>query len=206
LVGITWPDSGTLDGTCNWWGAAGGPAGSQYSGTVTVAPWLLTSDLNGPCGPQAVKQDVLDQVNATLAGASKHDADKLKDVSKKLTDALMPSNWIDASHLVAKGGDHVFDDQKDAVGKLLDLLKDKNTQIPAATLQGWIDSLVAADSVLAQTEITDATNAGGDAKKLADAQKEMAKAADSLAKGKPDEAIGHYKNAWHKAEESVKGL
>jgi len=67
-------------------------------------------------------------------------------------------------------------------------------------------SLVSVDSGLAQTEITDATNAGGDAKKLAEANKEMAKAADSLTKGKPDEAIEHYENAWHKAEESIHKL
>jgi hypothetical protein len=145
-------------------------------------------------------------VNAAIPGASKHDADKLRDVSKKLTDSLTPSNWIDASHLVPKRGDHVFDDEKDAVHTLMDMQKDKNTQIPSATLQSWIDQLVSADQTLAQTEINDATTTGGDAKKLADAQKEMAKASDSLSKGKYDDAIDHYKNAWHKAEESVHNL
>jgi Fibronectin type III domain len=41
--------SGTLDGTCNWWGQASGPAGGQVSGSVATAPFLASSDLNGAC-------------------------------------------------------------------------------------------------------------------------------------------------------------
>jgi nitrous oxidase accessory protein NosD len=213
---------GSLDATNNWWGRSTGPTIASnpggtgdkivdQDGVVAYSPFL-TSPTAAPCPvppptpPRAMKQAVLDQVNAAIPGASKHDADKLKDVSKKLTDSLTPSNWIDGSHLVPKRGDHVFDDEKDAVHTLMDMQKDKNTQIPSATLQSWIDQLVSADQTLAQTEINDATTAGGDAKKLADAQKEMAKASDSLSKGKYDDAIDHYKNAWHKAEESVHNL
>jgi len=94
----------------------------------------------------------------------------------------------------------------DAVHTLMDLQKDKKTQIPSATLQGWINSLVSADQTLAQTEINDATSAGGDPKKLAEAQKEMAKASESASKGNYDDAIDHYRNAWNKAEESVHAL
>ncbi len=41
--------SGTLDGTCNWWGQATGPAAGQVSGAATTAPFLASSDLNGAC-------------------------------------------------------------------------------------------------------------------------------------------------------------
>jgi hypothetical protein len=47
--------AGTLNGTCNWWGAANGPGpvgtgtGSNVSLSVTFQPWLVSSDLTGPC-------------------------------------------------------------------------------------------------------------------------------------------------------------
>jgi len=51
------PASGTttLDGTCNWWGAANGPgpvgpgSGDKVSTGVAFSPWLITSNLNGSC-------------------------------------------------------------------------------------------------------------------------------------------------------------
>ncbi len=50
-------DSTTLlaNATCNWWGAADGPgpvgpgSGDKVSTGVTFAPWLVSSNLNGPC-------------------------------------------------------------------------------------------------------------------------------------------------------------
>ncbi len=41
--------SGTLDGTCNWWGQASGPAAGQVAGSVTSSPFLTSSDLDGSC-------------------------------------------------------------------------------------------------------------------------------------------------------------
>ncbi len=42
-----------VDGTCNWWGAADGPAplggGDSAVGNVDYIPFLLSSDLNGDC-------------------------------------------------------------------------------------------------------------------------------------------------------------
>ena len=37
------------DATCNWYGAASGPAAGKISGSVTTNPWLTSSNLNGPC-------------------------------------------------------------------------------------------------------------------------------------------------------------
>lgn len=37
------------DATCNWYGAATGPVVAKISGSLTTAPWLLTSDLDGGC-------------------------------------------------------------------------------------------------------------------------------------------------------------
>jgi hypothetical protein len=46
--------TGTLDGTCNWWGQAGGPVSGQVDGSVTTNPFLGSSNLNGPCPPPTV--------------------------------------------------------------------------------------------------------------------------------------------------------
>ncbi len=48
-------DPAETDGTCNWWGDASGPSdagfgsGDTVSTEVDFAPWLYTSDLDGPC-------------------------------------------------------------------------------------------------------------------------------------------------------------
>lgn len=43
--------TGTMDGTCNWWGQSSGPATGQVDGAVTTAPWLISSNLAGNCIP-----------------------------------------------------------------------------------------------------------------------------------------------------------
>jgi hypothetical protein len=46
----------SVDGECNWWGAANGPgvvgtgAGSMVSSNVDFTPWLKSSNLNRGCG------------------------------------------------------------------------------------------------------------------------------------------------------------
>ena len=61
--------------------------------------------------------------------------------------------------------------------------------------------LTRADRLLAQTAIAEATAAGGNARKLAQARTEMRKAAAALRKH-PGQAIEHYGNAWVKALQS----
>lgn len=44
-----------VDATCNWWGASNGPgpvgpgSGDKVSANVNYTPWLVSSNLNGPC-------------------------------------------------------------------------------------------------------------------------------------------------------------
>ena len=150
----------------------------------------------------ASKQAVLDAINAELATADKRDRPELRKAAKHLTESLDPDNWIDGNHLTKKG-EQVFQDEKEAVQKLEQLLKDKKSGVADATLQDWIDTLVTIDEALARIAIDEATAAGGDAKKLAEAEKEMAKSASELTKGKEHDAIEQYKNAWKKAKESL---
>jgi len=55
-AGITNTAAGALNAECNWYGAADGPSGvgsgsgDSVSTGVDFNPWLLSDDLNGPCG------------------------------------------------------------------------------------------------------------------------------------------------------------
>jgi hypothetical protein len=144
----------------------------------------------------SLKQDVLAQANTLLAAAGKQDSEKLKQVVKSLNDSLDSSLWVDGNHVDPKHGNQVFDKEKQAVQKLVELLN--KSSIPAATLQSMIDTLEHADRILAELAVSDAVAAGGDAKKIAAAQDEPAKAATELAGGNFPQAIDHYKNAWQK--------
>jgi hypothetical protein len=63
---------------------------------------------------------------------------------------------------------------------------------PPTIVASVLDSLVAADQALARTAIDEATAAGGNAGILAEAEKQMQKAAEELANGHLPEAIEHY--------------
>jgi hypothetical protein len=162
---------------------------------------IITAGQASPT-PRSLKQDVLDEINGTIPTSDKHDTDKLREAAKNLGESLESGLWGDDNHLALKGGDKVFEKEKEAVKKLSELLKDKSPTVSTGTLQGWIDSLVAADKNLAQTAIDEAGS--GDPKKLDEANKEMGKADDELTKGHEDGAIDHYKNAWKKAMEALK--
>ena len=151
--------------------------------------------------PRSLKQDAIDRANALMATASKADQGKLKDVVKEVTTSLDPSRWVDDTHLSTKKGQEVFDHEKIAVQRLMDLLK--GTSIPDGAIQPMIDDLLNADRILAQTAIDDAIAAGGKPAKITQAQNEMALAASEAAAGHYDHAIDHYKAAWKHAQEAV---
>jgi len=145
---------------------------------------------------------VLDDLIALRATVSdKQDGKKLDEAIKHLTKSLNPDLWVDETHLQPKHGDKVFQEEKDAIVKLLELLKDKKSTIPDATLQGFINRLVSADKLLASTAISDA--AGGDAKKIDKASEELSKGDARALDGKFVDAIEHYRNAWKHALQAV---
>ena len=111
--------------------------------------------------PRLMKQAVLADLIAFRATVSdKEDGHRLDEAIKHLQKSLDAHQWIDASHLQRKGGEKVFEEEKHAVKKLGELLKHHSTSVPGATLQGWIDRLVAVDRMLAAIAINEA--GGGD--------------------------------------------
>jgi len=161
---------------------------SSSSFTVTVG------------APRAIKQDVLTQMMSFRATVTnKQDRDKLDDAIKHLAKSVDPSLWTNDSHPNPKDGEKVFGEEKDAVNKLRDLIKDKHSNLPDATLRGFINRIVAADRILAQVAIIDAVGRGGEPKKIAKANEELGKGDSDAAAGKPDNAVEHYRSAWDQA-------
>lgn len=198
LVGV----ADAISAECNWWGDASGPGGIGPGTGDTIAlagsaapnflPWLLSTDLEGPCSggtAQGYKQAALAELQSL--GPIDKDTDKrIADAIAHLTRSLDPAAWIDADHLDAKKGDHVFDEERETVKKL-DSIKNPSAGL-AAAIAGWIDDLVTADRLLAATAIAE----GGAAKDVAKAGTELAKGDAERAAGKPDQAIDRYRNAW----------
>lgn len=154
------------------------------------------------------------------------DSKEVKDAIKKIEKSLDVKFWDDEVNLDVKKGKKVFDEEKNAVKKLLKIVKpekdddheddDDKKKKPSPELktaaQFGIDNLVNADRVLAITAMLEATNTPvddpEDQKKV---DKENDKSAEEFAKGdsyrdegKPDKAIDHYEKAWEHAQHAIK--
>jgi hypothetical protein len=152
-------------------------------------------------GPWSSKQDVLNGLIALRATVTdKQDGNKLDEAIKHLTKSLASSWWSDDAHLQVKEGEKVFNEEKDTVNKLRDLIKDKKSSISDEELKSFVDRIVEADRLLAVVAIADV--AGGDPKDIAKANHELGKGSTEAALGKYDSAIEHYRNAWKFAQKS----
>ena len=182
--------------------------------------------VQSPVNANSIKREALAGLNALAAGdvckkskgkddkkgkdGKKGDDDDDEDCGKrfaspikKVTKSLTAAWWLDDNHLTLNGCG-VFDNEKAAASQLRELLRSKKlSAAQKAAIQAVIDQLVQADQILAQTAVDEATAGNGNAKKLALANKALAKAAALIAAGKPDEAINQYRIAWEKAQESL---
>jgi hypothetical protein len=199
-----------IDATCNWWGAANGPGpvgpgkGDKVSTNVTFVPWLISPAPDGLCGdggPLGTKQGVTVSLFNLLPTGDKNSDKKIQEAINKIQKIFDASLWVDASQLDPKHGNQFFDREKDAVNKLNELLKDKHSKIPTATLKGFIGNLIDADRALAQVAINAA--AGGDPKEIDKANEELAKGDIDLANSKYGNAIEHYRLAWQHAQHAM---
>jgi glycerate-2-kinase len=116
-----------------------------------------------------------------------------------LEDASNPDLWLpDGNHLVCTDGDAIFNRYKDAVQKLMEMIQDTSTPaIPDATIQNWINVLVAIDRDLAQTAITEANATGVNPKGINKALADLAQGDAEAASGSFDKAIEDYRKAWN---------
>ena len=155
-------------------------------------------------------QGILSDLIALRANVTDKNAGvKLDQAISHLTDSFDPEYWTDEDHLNPKKGDKVFNDIKDTINKLGDLLKDKKSTLSddqVALIQGSIDNLVTISRAFAQEAIDEAINAGGEQKEIDLANEELVKGDSENAEGKYNSTIEHYRNAWQHALKSVRNL
>jgi hypothetical protein len=162
---------------------------SQMPGTI-----ISLDGLSDIVRAQSVKQNILNDLYDLLDNSSdKFVADKLNKAIGHVENSLKPAYWLDADHLDSKQGDKVFQEEKDAVVQLLEIVK-KGTDV-----QGLVNTLVGIDGVITKTAISEAL-AGGATKAIKQAQDEIAKAEAFVAKGNLAAAIEQYRNAWKKIQ------
>ena len=103
---------------------------------------------------------------------------------------------------MCRHGARVFDEVQDAVKKLMEMIRDRSTPgISDATIQRWINILVAIDRKLAQIAITEASAQGDHHRKIAEALEELARGDADASHGDYDMAIERYKRAWKKVRD-----
>jgi immune inhibitor A len=151
-------------------------------------------------GARGVKQNVLNELVALRAAVTDvQDGNKLNAAIRFLTTSLAPALWVDQTHVAAFDGGMVFQREKQTVEKLEQLIKDRKSTVPKATLQNFIDRLLRSDRLLAVVAINEALAAGAAPKELDWAQEVLAKADAYAAVGRFSDAIEGYRIAWMKA-------
>lgn len=146
--------------------------------------------------PRVLKEAAVASLQALLPTGDEQADSKIRRAINEINDSLEPELWLDDSHLTDKGK-RVFHEEKEAARAL------EGVANPPAVVASVLDSLVAADQTLARIAIDEATAAGGNPERLAEAAKHMQKAAEQLGTGHLPEAIRHYGKAWKKAQRSL---
>jgi len=148
---------------------------------------------------------VLDRIKLLRQGVTdRGDRRILDDIIEDLSDALQSTYWVDASHLDPRKGDKVFDEDAQAVRELVRLKREGRGAVPDSLLQGFIDSLMKATRLLAETAIGEAGTAGGDARDIAKPNADLTEGNQDAALGRPEKAIEDYGAAWRRALGAVK--
>jgi uncharacterized protein YjiK/phosphodiesterase/alkaline phosphatase D-like protein len=174
-------------------------AGTEYA-NGPQSRTIFSFQIDGFGSLRGSTQALRDELNDALGSATNNkDIDRLTDAIRKLDDASNPDAWLpDGNHLLCTQGDAIFNRYKDAVQKLMEMIQDTSTPaIADATIQNWIDILVAVNRDLAQTAITEANAAGVDPKKINKALTDMAQGDADAARGDYDKAIEEYRKAWN---------
>jgi len=157
-----------------------------------------TTQFSVDCSLLLTKKLIRSDLAALRAGVTrKQDGDRLDQAIAHMDKSIAAKLWVDGNHLDPQRGQQVFDQEKDAVNKLVALRDDRKSTVAPATAQDFIDRIVDVDRALAVVAIGDA--AGGNPAELAKANAELGKGDASAAADEPEAAIQHYRKAWDHA-------
>jgi len=134
--------------------------------------------------------------------------EKIDKAIEEIDESLNPNLWVDDFHLDPKHGAKVFQEEKDAVGKLMNILKDKATGSAVKNIiQAVIGKLLLIDQLLANTAIKDAKALGSTNRRviheIKEAGREFCEAIREIKKKNYDDAVEEFKHAWMHAEHAM---
>lgn len=185
------------------------PSGSLFPIGITTISCTATDSVGniGSCafpvtvlGARGVKQNVLGELTTLRSGVTNPDAiEKLDQAIASLTASLVASLWQDQTHLSIEKVAWVFQQEKNAVTKLRQLLQFSEDVISHAAIQSAIDRILKSDRLLAVIAIAEAKTAGNAQKKLDQAMEHLAQGDEAFQKGNYEPAIEHYRNAYQHA-------
>jgi hypothetical protein len=157
--------------------------------------------------PKMLKTAAIAELLAAKTGDKEVDKrmDKAVDHVQKSLEAKL---WASDSRLDPQHGNKVFDEEKDAVKAMQELLKEKKTPDGVKPVcNKVIDELLKADKSLAEVAFKDAQAYAGTSKEvdheIAKAVEEFANVQEKMAKGEYDNAIDCYKKAWEHAQKAI---
>jgi uncharacterized protein (DUF2141 family) len=173
-------------------------------GTVKVIKHVLAT-------PQTreLKKDAIAELQAAEnLTINKQTIEKIDGAIEEIQESLDPSLWVDDFHLDPKHGFKVFDEEKDAVGKLLWILKDKKESTAVKNVVQTVKAkLLQVDQVLANTAIIDAKALNSTDPRviheIKEADKDFLRAMQEIAKGNYENAVEEFKHAWMNAQHAM---
>jgi uncharacterized repeat protein (TIGR03803 family) len=196
------------------------PPGPYPVGTNRVT--LTVTDSNGDSdsctalvtvlGARMLKEGVLDDLvalrRATSCGPNRHRGGRgngddvcqeLDAAIKHLRASLNPVWWVNQTHLQRRYGRLVFETEAATVARLCFLIHNRSTTVPSSLLEGLITRLDQADRLVASVAIEEAIAAGAPSRRIAHAQKLLARG-DAAALVDPcGKAVALYRQAWEYA-------
>jgi hypothetical protein len=135
--------------------------------------------------------------------------EKIDKAIEEIKESLNPCLWVDDFHLDPKHGSKVFQEEKDAVGKLMEILNDKKESGALKNvIQAVIGKLLQVDQLLADTAIKDVKALGSTncrvIHEIKEADEEFSEALKEITRRNYDQAVEEFKHAWMRAEHAMK--
>jgi hypothetical protein len=185
------------------------PGYTSASVNVSLTKDTETTIRLTPLTRELKKDAIAELLAAKQLTANKRTLEKIDQAIKEIQESLDPCLWVDDFHLDPKHGSRVFQEEKDAVGKLMEILKDKKESSAVKNVtKEIISKLLQVDELLADTAIRDAKALGStDCRvihEIKEADKEFSEALHEITRGDYDNAVEEFKHAWMHAQHAMK--